>query len=187
MTDSGVGRVGFEGFLCRVNGKLGALVTERQASEERIEPTGFEEFFARSERPVRFALSARFGFEVGREATADAMTYAWEHWDRVAMMDNPTGYVYRVGERLGRRIAGRPRAVDFTPSQVDPAPFEPGLAPALAELSSRQRTCVVLVHALGWTHKETAALLGLSPSSVQKHVERGVEALRRVMGVDLEN
>lgn len=186
MTDFGVGRIGFEGLLCRVDGRLHALVTERQASEDRIEPVGFEEFFARSERPVRFALSARFGFEVGREATAEAMTYAWEHWDRVAAMENPAGYVYRVGERLGRRMSRRLRAIDFTPPQVDPPPFEPGLAPALVELSSRQRTCVVLVHALGWTHKETAAFLGLSPSSVQKHVERGIEKLRQAMGVDLE-
>lgn len=97
MTDFGVGPTEFERLACRVNGKLDALVDERQASEEGIEPTGFEELFARSERPIRFALSARFGFEVGREATADAMTYAWEHWGRVAAMDNPAGYVYRVG------------------------------------------------------------------------------------------
>jgi hypothetical protein len=30
----------------------------------------FEEFFARAERPIRYALCARFGFEIGREATA---------------------------------------------------------------------------------------------------------------------
>jgi len=165
---------------------LHALVVERQASEERIEPIGFEEFFARSERPVRFGLSARFGFEVGREATADAMTYAWEHWGRISVMENPAGYVYRVGERLGRRMSRRAKSIDFMTRNVDPADFEPKLAPALADLSPRQRTCVVLVHALGWTQRETAVFLGLSTSSVQKHEERGVEGLRRALGVDLE-
>jgi DNA-directed RNA polymerase specialized sigma24 family protein len=123
---------------------------------------------------------------MGREATAEAMTYAWEHWERVAVMENPAGYVYRVGERVGRRMAGRRTPVDFTRHHLDPVPFEPKLAPALSGLSARQRTCVVLVHALGWTHRETADFLGLSTSSVQKHVERGVAKLRRALGVDVE-
>lgn len=174
------------GIGCHVNGRLYALMGERKKSEVQIEPAGFEEFFARSERPVRFALSARFGFEMGREATAEAMTYAWEHWQRVGVMDNPTGYVYRVGERIGRRMRSRRTPVDFARPNIDPASFEPKLAPALAGLSSRQRTCVVLVHALGWTHQETADFLGLSTSSVQKHVERGVARLRGALGVDVE-
>jgi DNA-directed RNA polymerase specialized sigma24 family protein len=42
-----------------------------------------------------------------------------------------------------------------------------------------------MVHALGWTHTETAELLGLSTSSVQRHVERGLKKLRTRLGVDL--
>jgi DNA-directed RNA polymerase specialized sigma24 family protein len=42
-----------------------------------------------------------------------------------------------------------------------------------------------MVHALGWTHAETAGLLGLSTSSVQRHVERGLRKLRTRLGVDL--
>lgn len=64
-------------------------------------PRSFEEFFARAERPVRFALCARFGFEAGREATAEAFAFAWEPWERIAAMDNPEGYVYRVGQADG--------------------------------------------------------------------------------------
>jgi DNA-directed RNA polymerase specialized sigma24 family protein len=158
----------------------------KQESEGRIEPSGFEEFFSRSERPVRFALSARFGFEVGREATAEALVYAWEHWGRISAMKNPAGYVYRVGERIGRRMSSRSDPVDFLRPGFDPPLVEPNLAPALLELSSRQRTTVILVHGLGWTHQETADLLSLSTSSVQKHVERGVEKLRRALGVDVE-
>lgn len=43
--------------------------------------------------------------------------------------------------------------------------------------------CVVLVHGFQWTHQEVADLLDLSRSSVQNHVERGIESLRRAMGV----
>lgn len=169
------------------NGSLLALVSERQEPEGRIDSTQFEDFFAQSERPLRFALSARFGLDVGREATAEALVYAWENWGRIAGMENPAGYVYRVGARLGRKMAGRPREVGFpVPETVLPS-MEPGLGPALSGLSHRQRTSVVLVHGLGWTYQETADFLGLTRSSVQRHVDRGVEKLRRALGVDLEH
>lgn len=171
---------------CRTDGSLLPLMGERQESEGPIDSSEFEGFFARSERPVRFALSARFGFDVGREATAEALTYAWEHWDRVRVMENPVGYVYRVGTRFARRMASRPLHVDFPQPEVGLPEVEPKLASALSRLSQRQRTSVVLVHGLGWTYQETADLLGLSRSSVQKHVDRGVERLRRALGVDIE-
>lgn len=152
----------------------------------RIKLSGFEEFFARSERPVRFALSARFGFEVGREAAAEALAYAWEHWDRIGVMDNPAGYVYRVGHRVGMRTTKRVEPVDFSRPGEEHYLIEPRLLSVLSDLSSRQRTVVVLVHGLGWTQQETADFLGLSTSTVQKHVERGLEKLRRVLGVDVE-
>ena len=159
---------------------------EWQESEGRIEPSDFEQFFERSERPVRFALCARYGFEVGREATADAFAYAWEHWERIRGMENPAGYVYRVGQRAGRRMVSRFEPVDLSRTEGELPVVEPGLAPALAALSIRQRTVVVLVHGLGWTHREAAELLGLSTSTIQKHAERGLAKLRRAMGVSIE-
>lgn len=158
-----------------------------QESEKHIGSSEFEEFFAESERPVRFALSARFGFDVGREATAEAFAYAWENWQRVSVMENPAGYVYRVGQRAAWRMTKRLNPVEFTRPQSDPPLVEPRLSSALSDLSGRQRTAVVLVHGLGWTQQETADLLGLSASTVQKHVERGVEKLRRVLGVEIEH
>lgn len=123
---------------------------------------------------------------MGREATAEAFAYAWEHWDRLAVMQNPAGYTYRVGQRVGERLTRRRDPVVFTPPASEQPIVEPKLAPALSRLSARQRTAVVLVHGLGWTHRETAEFLGLSTSSVQKHLERGVERLRRALGVTVE-
>lgn len=154
--------------------------------EERIEPSDFEAFFVRSERPVRFALCARFGFDVGREAAAEAFAYAWEHWNRICRMENPSGYVFRVGQRIGRRMTTRIPAVGFSASDSEMPLVEPKLAPALETLTGRQRTVIVLVHALGWTHQETATFLGLSTSTVQKHAERAVDKLRQALGVDSE-
>ncbi len=61
--------------------------------------------------------------------------------------------------------------------------IEPGLPVALERLPEKQRVSVVLVHCYQFTHAEAAELLGISRSSVQNHVERGLKTLRRAMGV----
>lgn len=99
-------------------------------------------------------------------------------------MDNPRGYVYRVGQRLGGRMIRTRQAQLFQAETADQPMVEPMLAPALSQLSTRQRQAVVMVHALGWTHAETAEFLGLSKSTVQRHVERGMKKLRTTIGVD---
>lgn len=132
---------------------------------------------------MRFALCARFGFEPGRDAAAEAFAYAWEHWDRVSGMENPGGYVYRVGQRTGSKTASRQQALFEPPAAHRDPEIEPGLGPALASLSPRQRTIVVLVHALGMSQAEAAKWLGVSPSTVQKQLERAMPRLRRALGV----
>lgn len=146
----------------------------------------FEEFFRNVERPLRFALAARFGFDVGSEATSEALVYAWENWERIGGMERPDGYVYRVGERVGRRLSNRREPVDLVRAEGTDPLVEPGLPSALAGLTGRQRTVVILVHALGWTQSETAEFLSLSTSSVQRHLERGMKKLRRELGVRVE-
>jgi len=59
---------------------------------------------------------------------------------------------------------------------------EPGLPGALAALTQRQRSVVVLVHCFEWTLTEVADLLGLSKTTVQNHLERGMASLRRTIG-----
>ena len=168
---------------CHVNQSQRALTTNNNKGV-RIGPGTFEEFFREAERPIRYALCARFGFQVGRDATADALAYAWEHWERISRMDNPKGYVYRVGHRLGSRAMGRRDPFVVETGSEDVLNVETNLLPALARLSDRQRQVVVMVHALGWTHVETAEFLGLSASSVQRHVERAMKKLRNALGVE---
>lgn len=134
------------------------------------------------ERSLRHALIAACGGEAGREATADALAYGWEHWERVSSLENPVGYLYRVGRNKARRRTSR-RAPLFAGETVAGMPeIEPGLPAALDRLSNRQRVVVVLVHCYQWTLAEVAELLGLSKSSVQNHLERGMAHLRRGLG-----
>jgi DNA-directed RNA polymerase specialized sigma24 family protein len=73
-------------------------------------PADFEAFVLAAEPPLRRALVAAYGYEDGREAAAEALAYAWEHWPRVREMPNAAGYLFRVartsvtrGRRWGRR------------------------------------------------------------------------------------
>ena len=46
----------------------------------------FESFVLAVEPRLRAALVARFGADVGREATAEALAFAWERWPAVEGM-----------------------------------------------------------------------------------------------------
>ena len=142
---------------------------------------GFEEFYVEVEPKLRRALVAALGPTRGREGTAEAMAYAWEHWVRVEQMEFPVAYLFRVGQTRSRE---RNQPVVFPATVgVDVPWIEPGLPAALAALSEHQRVAVVLAHGYGWTHREGGELLGISPSSVQNHVERAMTKLQAALEV----
>lgn len=143
----------------------------------------YTEFIRRAERRLRDALVAALGVEVGREATQEALIYAWENWDRVSAMDYPAAYLYRVGRSKARRYRRKPRTYPEPPAGHVPL-VEPGLAPAIAKLSEKQRVAVLLIHGFEWTQAEVAAFLGVAQGTVQKHVERGMARLRAALEVD---
>lgn len=141
----------------------------------------FTSFVAQVEPRLRRALTALRGRELGRDATSEALAWAWANWSSIEEMANPVGYLYRVGSSRTRprRERGLP---GHEPAEGDG--YEPGLGPALANLSERQRAAVVLVHGCGWTHQEVADALGVSRSSVGTHVDRAMTLLRQELGAD---
>jgi RNA polymerase sigma factor (sigma-70 family) len=143
----------------------------------------FTEFVAVYEARLRQALMASCGGERGRDAACEALGYGWEHWDRVGSMENPVGYLYKVGLSRARRELRR-RPVRFDPVEFDRIPeVEPQLPDALGRLSPKQRVVVLLVHGYGWTQGEVAELLGVSRSAVRNHLDRALVSLRRSIGV----
>lgn len=150
----------------------------------RSEEESFEEFFERAEPRLCDALSATVGTSAGREAAADALSYGWEHWDRVREMANPIGYLYVVGRDRARRR--QPKRAAMQPVDRGRLPWvEPDLPDALATLPEQQRTVVMLLHCYQWTMTEVARLLDVSKSTVQTHAERGISRLRDEMKVTL--
>ena len=146
----------------------------RPAEEE------FEVFVAEVEPRLRRALIASMGFQSGREATADALSWAWVNWGRISKVEHKIRYLYRVGVSSQRRRKVPPT---FDRDAYGEPVVEPALAPALAALTERQRVAVLLVHGFGWTLKEVAELTGTRISTVQTHLDRGLARLRAALEV----
>ena len=137
----------------------------------------FDAFLDQSGPALRAALIAAYGHQVGADAVAAAIAYGWEHWARVGKMNNPAGYLYRVGQTAAKS-AFRPQPFLPVPPPQELPEFEPGLLPALESLTEPQRVSVLLVHALGYTQVEAAQLLDVSKSTIRTHLARGLKKLR---------
>jgi len=146
----------------------------------------FERFVEEAGPRLGRALAALYGFEDGRDATAEALSYAWENWPRLQHITNLAGYLFRVGQTRSRRRR-QPVTELFDIGDQGDYSFEPGLPKALATLTQRQRLAVVLVHGYGYTLREVAELTGIRPTTVQNHLSRGLSRLRGLLGVNDED
>jgi len=159
-----------------------------EAAEQRQRPGSVGSFGALSpdlERRFRQAFVARYGWERGIEVWRDVVAYAWQHRDRLAEMENATGYLYRVGQSAARRHGRMSRHVLLPAPPAEDFPHvEPRLASALSSLSERQRLAVLLVHGHGWTHEAAAEVVGVSKSTLRNHLARGLARLRKELGVE---
>lgn len=141
----------------------------------------FDEFVATISPRLRRAFVARYGIELGNEALADALSWAWEHRDRLSEMDNPAGYLYRVGQTSVRSNVRRRRRALLPPEEPTDTRSEtdPGLHTALERLTDDQRVAVLLVHAYGYSYADAAAVLDIPVSTLRNHIHRGMKQLRR--------
>jgi DNA-directed RNA polymerase specialized sigma24 family protein len=126
---------------------------------------------------------AAYGPHDGRAATVDALSWAWEHWARLRSMENPIGFLFRVGQSASRRYAVRPIPLDGRTGEAaghaadEVLGVSPELAAAVGRLPMQQRTALMLVHAFGWTLRDVARLLEINPSTVREHVDRALARL----------
>jgi RNA polymerase sigma-70 factor (ECF subfamily) len=143
----------------------------------------FDEFVADVRPRLVRAFVPVVGVGDAADATAEALAGAYEHWATLRTMANPAGYLYRVGRSRvrWRRVPSMPPPADAGVPEV-----EPELVPALRALPETQRTAVWLVHACQWRYAEVAEAMGTSTSMVGNHVTRGLDALRRRLGVEAD-
>lgn len=107
-------------------------------------------------------------------------------WSKI--QDDPEPYVRRilVNENISRwrRQRGREVAVSAVPRDesigADPAEERMDLAAALARLTAKQRTVLVLRYYDDLTERQTAAVMGVALGTVKSQTRDALAALRRV-------
>lgn len=161
-------------------GQIGSAMRKQQSPS-----SDFTRFVKEIEPQLSYAFYAAFGPEVGSEVTAEALAYAWENWPRVCELDNPAGYLYRVGQSRARKYH-RPRICFPDVPRTSLPEVEPRLPEVLKRLTRNQRIAVVLVHGMEWTEQEVADLIGRSRSTVRTHLERGLARLRDELEVTID-
>jgi RNA polymerase sigma-70 factor (ECF subfamily) len=154
-------------------------------SRPEIPSQEFTQFVKETEPRFSYAFYAAYGPEVGSDVTAEALAYAWQHWGRIRRMDNPAGYLYRVGQSKARWYHRPTVRFPEVPRSAVPE-IEPGLPRALQHLTKNRRLAVVLICGMRWTEEEVARVVGLSRSTVRTHLERGLAPLRDALEVPLD-
>jgi RNA polymerase sigma factor (sigma-70 family) len=150
------------------------------ARVEALPERAFETFVAADGERLRRALVASYGVELGSDAYADALAWAWEHWSRLAGMTNPVGYLFRVGQSATRRERRwhRPVALPRERDEVDTGELGAQLDDALVNLPARQRAVAILVHGYGYSYAEVSEMTGASLASVRSDLHRAMARLR---------
>jgi RNA polymerase sigma-70 factor (ECF subfamily) len=159
-------------------------------TEPRRAPIEFDAFMADGARSVRRALVAFYGLEIGGDAADEAIAVAWEKWDVVGFANDPAAYVFRIGQSKARpHLRWRSRRTLFSDADANASgaavdvPAAVDLLRAIERLRPQQRAAVMLVKSYGYSHREVAALLGVSESVVNNLVHRGVRTLRTLLEV----
>lgn len=142
---------------------------------------GYDEFVASHRRDLERVLIARYGIDVGLDSAAEALAFAWEHWDEVSEMDNPVGYLVRVGQSQARRRFRWRRTVQLPRHTSAPEDATTRLDDALLRLKDTHRQAVILVYCHRYSYEEAAEMLDIPVSTLRNHLNRGIARLRRHM------
>jgi RNA polymerase sigma-70 factor (ECF subfamily) len=165
----------------------GEEVVEIDVAEE---PRSFEVFFAYEHARLFGALCLVTGNRSeAEEIMQDAFLRLWERWDRVAEIDDPSGYLFRTAMNVFRNRYRR--AAVALRKTISIAPTEDALATvedrdvvvrALRDLTPDQRAAVVLTGYVGLTSEEAGAVLGMRASTVRTLATRARAAIREKAG-----
>jgi RNA polymerase sigma-70 factor (ECF subfamily) len=146
---------------------------------------GFEHFFRREYETLLRAMYLLSGDRFEAEELAQgAFVKAWERWDRIGSMENPSGFLYRTAVNARRSALRRVgstarRAVSLQHADpISESDDRDRIRRALARLPANQREAIVLVEWLGFSDIEAGETLGISPGAVRVRISRARASLR---------
>jgi RNA polymerase sigma-70 factor, ECF subfamily len=151
----------------------------------------FEEFYQATFRRLFTALCLVTGNRHEAEEIAQhAFVRVFERWDRVGVLDDPTGYLFRVSMNLLRSRYRRAslalrRALTLAPSVTDDLAAVEARAEVvrlMRGLDTRQRAAVLLTSLLDYSAEEAGRMLGLRASSIRSLTTRARARMRHEVG-----
>jgi RNA polymerase sigma-70 factor (ECF subfamily) len=153
--------------------------------------TDFAEFFGtRRDVALRVVFAALSDRATAEDAVAEAFARAYQRWATVREHPNPTAWVIRTALNVSRSWWRRRRREFLTADATEPCgpsdnahvpAFDDVLSLAVAALSRRQREVVALRIIADMTAEEAGDLLGISAATVNVHLHRGLDALRKAL------
>ena len=158
-------------------------VPAEQAEEAYVGETApsFEEFYEATFRRLFTALCLVTGNRHEAEEIAqDAFLRVFERWDRVGVLEDPTGYLFRVSmnvfrSRYRRASLGLRRELLLAPAATDDlasVETHDEVVHLLQGLDPKQRAAILLTAILDYSAEEAGRMLGLRASSVRSLTTR---------------
>jgi RNA polymerase sigma-70 factor (ECF subfamily) len=163
-------------------GGLPNAVPANEPVEARVgEPLSFDSFFEQNRARLFGAMTLVTGSRHEAEEIAqDAFLRLWERWDRVATLEDPTGFLFRTAMNVFRNRARRAalalrRNLRLAPTVDDLAAVEDRdeMVRLMRRMTPHQRAALVLTGYLGYSSEEAARVLGVRASTVRALATKG--------------
>jgi RNA polymerase sigma-70 factor (ECF subfamily) len=141
----------------------------------------FEDFYEDTFRRLFTALCLATGNrDEAEEIAQDAFVRVFERWDRVGVLDDPTGYLFRVSmnlfrSRYRRALLGLRRELLLAPAATDDlaaVEAHDEVVRLLQGLDRKQRAAILLTAILDYSAEEAGRMLGIGASSVRSLTTR---------------
>jgi RNA polymerase sigma-70 factor (ECF subfamily) len=153
-------------------------------------PTFYKKYYPLLSRIlVSQSCDARWAEDVAQ----DTMLAAYSRWEELLTYERPDSWLFKVAIRRLRRIEAKIRREQPYPDDPHSMVWDISAAAAADEwvndhmevvagvraLPRRQAEVIALHFLADYSLEETADILGISPSSVKTHKQRGLESLRK--------
>jgi len=144
----------------------------------------FEGWYAEEHPPLlRAVVVATRDVDVASEIVAEAFSRAYERWEQVQLLDNPSGWVYRVAINLLRRRWRRAQLERRWSEKrsrseiVNGSDVVPELWLAVAALPWRQREAIALRYVADLSERQVAEAMGVAEGTASATLAAARRAL----------